>query len=160
MLMSADYMVYAVIIAAITVVTTYCWPQKYPSAKFPLVNQKAMYDLFNLGARKNYVMNAPRILLEGIKKVMAVLFFLFSFFGGPCLGTRTLICNTQAGNTKPFRVLTEKDEMVILPWTMAHEIRNNPDLGFNPFIAKVSISMSYNLVKVPDKLTPRFLPTI
>jgi len=47
----------------------------------------------------------------------------------------------QAGKTKPFRVMTEKDEMVILPWTMAHDIRNNSDLGFNPFISKVSISM-------------------
>lgn len=37
--------------------------------------------------------------------------------------------------------MTEKDEMIILPSSMAHDIRNNTDLGFNPFIAKVSICM-------------------
>ncbi|KAI3393852.1 hypothetical protein diail_3579 [Diaporthe ilicicola] len=108
MLMSADYMLYVVVVAAITVVA-YRWPEKYPSAKLPLVNRKATYDLFNFGSRKNYILNAPRILTEGIQK---------------------------AGKTNSFRVMTEKDEMVILPWTMAHDIRNNPDLGFNPFIAK------------------------
>lgn len=35
--------------------------------------------------------------------------------------------------------MTEKDEMIILPPSMAHDIRNDPNLGFNPFIAKVHL---------------------
>lgn len=68
MLMSADYMLYAIIVAAVTV-AAYCWPENYPSAKLPLVNRKAKYDLFNFGSRKNYILNAPRLLAEGIQKV-------------------------------------------------------------------------------------------
>lgn len=72
MLMSADYVLYAVIVAAITVVA-YCWPEKHPSAKLPLVNRRAMHDLFNFGSRKNYILNAPKILSEGIQKVFVFL---------------------------------------------------------------------------------------
>lgn len=72
MLISADYVLYAVVVAAISV-AAYCWPENYPSAKLPLVNRKATHDLFKFGSRKNYILNAPRILSEGIQKVLCSL---------------------------------------------------------------------------------------
>ena len=78
-LMSTDYMLYAIIVAAITI-CAYCWPEKYPSAKFPLVNRKSTHDLFNFGSRKNYILNAPRILSEGIKKVIIIIILLCELF--------------------------------------------------------------------------------
>jgi hypothetical protein len=71
-LISTDYMLYAIVVAAITIFA-YCWPEKYPSAKFPLVNRKSTHDLFNFGSRKNYILNAPRILSEGIQKVIIII---------------------------------------------------------------------------------------
>lgn len=72
MLMSADYLLYAIVVAAVTAVA-YCWPEKYPSAKLPLVNRKATHDLFNFGSRKNYILNAPKILSDGIQQVFVFL---------------------------------------------------------------------------------------
>lgn len=93
MIMTADYILYAVVVAAITVVA-YCWPEKYPSAKLLLVNRKATYDLFNFGSRKNYILNAPRILAEGIQKV--------SIFSIPNFEVRRLLICDHAGRQDQF----------------------------------------------------------
>ena len=74
---------------------------------FPLINPKRYYDLGGIRAKLAFVFGARRLL---------------------ALGVRT---------GRPFRLLTDLGEMVVLPARYAHEIRSDPRLSFSEVIVQV-----------------------
>ena len=81
------------------------------SSDFPLINPKKFYDMGGIRAKLAFVFGARRLL---------------------ALGVRT---------GRPFRLLTDLGEMVVLPARYAHEIRSDPRLSFSEVIVQVGISV-------------------
>ncbi|KAI1322177.1 cytochrome P450 [Xylariaceae sp. FL0255] len=67
---------------------------------FPLVNTPAWYDVFGLRAKLSFVLSARDLLAQGVR------------------------------SGKPFRLLTDLGEMIVLPSKYANEIRSDPRLSF------------------------------
>ena len=73
----------------------------------PLINPKTFYDFGGIRAKLSFVFGARRLLALGV----------------------------QTG--KPFRLLTDIGEMIVLPARYAIEIRNDPRLSFSEVIVQV-----------------------
>lgn len=66
------YLSYIFTIVVLAVAAHY-WKRDRPTAKLPLINPKAWFDICNFQSRSNYVLNAPRILEDGITRVCVFL---------------------------------------------------------------------------------------
>lgn len=77
------------------------------SSDMPLMNPRKFYDLGGIRAKLSFVFGARRLL---------------------ALGVRT---------GRPFRLLTDLGEMIVLPARYANEIRNDPRLSFSEVIVQV-----------------------
>ena len=77
------------------------------SGTMPLMNPPRFYDLGGIRAKLSFVFGARQLL---------------------ALGART---------GRPFRLLTDLGEMIVLPARYAHEIRNDPRLSFSEVIVQV-----------------------
>ena len=75
----------------------------------PLMNPPRFYDLGGIRAKLSFVFGARQLL---------------------ALGART---------GRPFRLLTDLGEMIVLPARYANEIRNDPRLSFSEVIVQVYI---------------------
>ena len=73
----------------------------------PLINPRRFYDLGGIRAKLSFVFGARGLL---------------------ALGVRT---------GRPFRLLTDLGEMIVLPARYANEIRNDPRLSFSEVIVQV-----------------------
>ena len=78
------------------------------SSDMPLMNPRKFYDLGGIRAKLSFVFGARRLL---------------------ALGVRT---------GRPFRLLTDLGEMIVLPARYANEIRNDPRLSFSEVIVQVN----------------------
>ena len=81
-------------------------------SNFPLINPKKFYDLGGIRAKLTFVFSARHLL---------------------ALGVRT---------GRPFRLLTDLGEMIVLPARYANEIRSDPRLSFSEVIVQVSCAKS------------------
>lgn len=77
------------------------------SSDMPLMNPRKFYDLGGIRAKLSFVFGARKLL---------------------ALGVRT---------GRPFRLLTDLGEMIVLPARYANEIRNDPRLSFSEVIVQV-----------------------
>lgn len=77
------------------------------SSNIPLINPRKFYDLGGIRAKLAFVFGARRLL---------------------ALGVRT---------GRPFRLLTDIGEIIVLPARYANEIRNDPRLSFSEVIVQV-----------------------
>ena len=90
-------------------------------SNFPLINPKKFYDLGGIRAKLTFVFSARRLL---------------------ALGVRT---------GRPFRLLTDLGEMIVLPARYANEIRSDPRLSFSEVIEQVSRAESnMNMVQTHE----------
>ena len=80
---------------------------KSSTSNMPLINPKKFYDLGGIRAKLSFVFGARQLL---------------------ALGVRT---------GRPFRLLTDLGEMIVLPARYANEIRNDPRLSFSEVIVQV-----------------------
>lgn len=78
------------------------------SSDMPLMNPRKFYDLGGIRAKLSFVFGARKLL---------------------ALGVRT---------GRPFRLLTDLGEMIVLPARYANEIRNDPRLSFSEVIVQVN----------------------
>ena len=81
-------------------------------SNYPLINPKKFYDLGGIRAKLTFVFSARHLL---------------------ALGVRT---------RRPFRLLTDLGEMIVLPARYANEIRSDPRLSFSEVIVQVSCARS------------------
>ena len=81
-------------------------------SNFPLINPKKFFDLGGVRAKLTFVFSARHLL---------------------ALGVRT---------GRPFRLLTDLGEMIVLPARYANEIRSDPRLSFSEVIVQVSCAES------------------
>ena len=77
------------------------------SNTIPLMNPPKFYDLFGIRAKLSFVFGARALLAQG------------------------------ARTGRPFKLLTDLGEMIVLPARYAHEIRNDPRLSFSEVIVQV-----------------------
>ena len=78
----------------------------------PLMNPPKWYDIGSIRAKLSFVFGARQLLAQG-------------------------------GRTgRPFRLLTDLGEMIVLPARYANEIRNDPRLSFSEVIVQVGIYLS------------------
>lgn len=82
-------------------------PKKVSSSNIPLINPKKFYDLGGIRAKIAFVFGARQLLALGV------------------------------GTGRPFRLLTDLGEIVVLPARYAIEIRSDPRLSFSEVIAQV-----------------------
>ena len=87
------------------------------STNMPLMNPPRFYDLGGIRAKLSFVFGARQLL---------------------ALGART---------GRPFRLLTDLGEMIVLPARYAHEIRNDPRLSFSEVIVQVDIFLALRIQK-------------
>ena len=73
----------------------------------PLMNPPRFHDIFGIRAKLSFVFGARRLLAQG------------------------------ARTGRPFRLLTDLGEMIVLPARYANEIRNDPRLSFSEVIVQV-----------------------
>ena len=78
----------------------------------PLMNPPRFYDIFGIRAKLSFVFGARALLAQG------------------------------ARTGRPFKLLTDLGEMIVLPARFAHEIRNDPRLSFSEVIVQVYISLA------------------
>ena len=103
----------ATILVALLALSLFSMSKKTTSiSNFPLINPKRFYDLGGIRAKLTFVFSARHLL---------------------ALGVRT---------GKPFRLLTDLGEMIVLPARYANEIRNDPRLSFSEVIVQVSCARS------------------
>ncbi|KAF1362273.1 putative cytochrome P450 [Lizonia empirigonia] len=101
-----------------------------PLAKVPLVTPKGFWDIGGKKARESFMANARAVVENGFK---------------------------QVGEMKPFRVISETGEMVILPPSFAHDIRNFEELSHAEFMKEVFDSFIENRHQLMK--TRRLVPT-
>ncbi|KAK2036539.1 cytochrome P450 [Colletotrichum somersetense] len=129
------------LISTVLFLTIFLYSLKGPTpSSIPLINPKSSFDVLGVAAKRDYAINGGRVIEAGFKKF---------------------------GKTKPFRVISDAGEMIILPSSMAHDIRNDERLSFAHFISKYNhqgipgfesmsdSALDHRLVKmIQNKLTP------
>ena len=104
---------FATILVALLALSLLSMSKKPTSiSNFPLVNPKKFYDLGGIRAKLTFIFSARHLL---------------------ALGVRT---------GRPFRLLTDLGEMIVLPARYANEIRSDPRLSFSEVIVQVSCARS------------------
>lgn len=97
----------ALIVASVVFLSKKTTKSNSSNSDFPLINPPKWYDLGGIRAKLAFVFGARQLL---------------------ALGVRT---------GRPFRLLTDLGEMVVLPARYAHEIRNDTRLSFSEVIVQV-----------------------
>lgn len=82
---------------------------KNSKSKLPLVNPRKAFELSSARIKKEFIRNAPDIFEKGF---------------------------ALTGN-KPFRVIADIGEVIILPPDLANEVRNDTRLSFSKFMYEV-----------------------
>ncbi|KAL4956092.1 cytochrome P450 [Aspergillus filifer] len=109
--------------------------KEHPLANVPLVTEKAWWDITGKKAKDNFTANARAVIRQGFEKV---------------------------GFLKPYRIISDQGEMLILPPAMAHDIRNIDALshavfmkettcaevpGFEPYLESTGTTLLIDMTK-------------
>lgn len=115
----------------------FCLVQSLRPARVPAIQSITPKTLLGLGdwkARQEFMRDAAKIIRDGFSTVSRIRSILWNTRRTPFY---KLTC-VQVGHDKPFRVVADVGDMVILPPALANEIRNDEKLSFVEFVGQVS----------------------
>ena len=103
---------------------------------YPLFKRKSSWGPSRASERQDFIANAREIVQLGFKKVELLTSYVIS---------KETVTNAlrQFGTSKPFRVMSDLGEMLILPPTFANDIRNEEGLSFTEFLKEVIFFIFY-----------------
>ena len=104
-------------------------------SKFPLITEKSLWDISGTKAKESFKVNARGEVERGFKQVC-----MPHWKRQKTSASRKLTPNfaiIQVGASKPFRVISGVGEMLILPPSLANDIRNNEKLSFAEYMKEV-----------------------
>lgn len=104
------YISIAILVASIIAMVVTSYGRKHPLSKVPLVTEKSFWDFTGKKARDIFAADARAVIKQGFAKV---------------------------GASKPFRIISDQGEMLILPPALAHDIRNIDALSHAEFMKDV-----------------------
>lgn len=104
------YISIALLVTGIIAVLVSYSVREQPLANVPLVTKKTFWDFTGKKAREAFAANARAVIKQGFAKV---------------------------GASRPFRIISDQGEMLILPPSLANDIRNIDALSHAEFMKEV-----------------------
>lgn len=101
-----------------------------PLSQIPLVTDKSSWDFSGKKAKEDFMVNCRGVIKRGFEKVRAMPIsedIIWERWSN----------HAKVGASKPFRVISDIGDMLILPPAWAHDIRNIEELSHGEFMKEV-----------------------